>query len=175
MVYRSGPLTSDAELWVGFCRRDLSAVEEIYRRHGASAFAVAMAIMQDRARAEQAVIAAFARLSAAAARHGLARSLRAEVLAAVRRCASDAAPLASLRTVGSCRGLADVLDRQAPDVRDTLALALGGPCRADEIAEIMDSDRATVGRDILAGLCRARTLLDQSSLAAPAPRRQPQP
>ena len=42
-VHPGGPLTSDGALWqaIGCC--DLPAVEETYRRHGASSFAFALA------------------------------------------------------------------------------------------------------------------------------------
>lgn len=135
------------------------AVSEAYRRHGPAAFNLARAITQDAVQAEQAVVAAFVRLTTDE-RNGEVQTLRVELLNLTRRCAGD---LAKQRTAPSplhVVGSGDVFRTLPLEARSMLALAVVARCGDTEIAQIMGSDTSVVRRTLLMALGRARELLD---------------
>lgn len=149
---------ADCDLVDAITHRDAAAFGEVYRRYGADAFNVAAAITQDARRAEQAVVTAFVGLAAAGA-NGRTRPLRAELLDATRRAASDLAVEASGDAPLHAVGPGDVFRALPLEHRSALALALMGRCGVSEIAQIMRRDTAVVRGTLLAALDHARELL----------------
>lgn len=156
----SWTFASDAELRPAMGDVDRQALSEVYRRHGATAFNVALAITRNGRHAEAAVVDTFVEL-ARGRNDGDGRPLRSEVLDATRRCAAarldDIRPAYPPREAGGAAAASALL---APDVRDALALAIGGPCTCAEIADVLQQDESEVHRLLLDGLQTARAMLD---------------
>lgn len=158
----SWPLRSDADLWNQIDRCQLDALAEAFRRHGEAAYSVALAITNDPERAQRAITSAFGGLPADA-RGSPHRALRLAILAAVRRSAGLLVEEHAPADRNGDARLRTVLGGMAPDVRDVLALAVAGRCRATDIAEITGYDHATVHRHLRVGLHHAGATLDRGA------------
>jgi DNA-directed RNA polymerase specialized sigma24 family protein len=157
------PEDSEGALWDAVGRGDVTASAELFRRHGAVAYAVARAVTGDSERAAQAVVTAFVELRRHAADTGPPRSLRVEVLDASRRSAGRLSVASPGARRGRRRWPRGAYRAMSPDVRDVLALATAGGCGCTEIAAIMRADRESVCRDLRVGLRHAAALLDARS------------
>lgn len=111
-----GVARTDAELAAGLAARDESALAELFDRFGGLAYGVALRILDDSGRAEDAVQDAFVKLWDAAARFDPARgSLRTWVVAVVRN-----------RSIDLLRGRS-ARERQELALREDFGSAASGP------------------------------------------------
>lgn len=191
-VERSQGATADDDLVRLAAAGDQDAFAELYDRHGHVSFGLALRIIGDRQRAEDAVQDAFLDVWRSAPRFDADRgAARAWILAIVHRRAVDVVRREERRRrepvitesdlwsepanetiwlAAERRSLRDALDRLSVEHREVLLLAYYGGLTQSEIATRLQLPLGTVKSRTWAALARLGSLLDDAGDAA-EPRR----
>lgn len=171
---------SDEELVERAAGADVEAVAQLYDRFGAAAYRLALAVLGDRALAEDVVASSFGALreGAWAVLSQQAGSARGRFLVLVHRRAVTQArrgrhPSRGSRTAASAHravshGVSDLLAQLSAAEREVLALSYFEGRNRSEVAEIMGTTSDTIGRLMASGLTGLRQPGGEPAAAAPS-------
>jgi RNA polymerase sigma-70 factor (ECF subfamily) len=182
--------SSDPRLVVLVARGHRTALAEIFRRYGGSAFGLAVRVLRDAALAEDVVQDVFVRLWREPERYDAARgTLRGFLLGQVRaraieviraetarrareaRATSEAAVPVDVEnevwTLITADRVRDALQTLSEAERRAIELAYFGGCSYREVARLLEEPEGTVKTRIRSGLRRLRGVLDPAEVSHP--------